>query len=927
MNPSDSEDHSLLNFLKNEIKGQVLILRDVIAHLQDSSFMSTEIEKGKKSAKEIVKLLGIYPWNSVIPLIQNLEQYFQAIQEGMHIQPSHVETLAATTGELLYLVELETSQLEQILQNHKESIHNLANQFSQFLQEFKGKQIEQEIIENGNQEEKIEKQLSKSSISFSNHSFDPTMYDLFCVEIETQSQILNEGLIEIERKPKDQKLLETLMRAAHSIKGAARVVNLDPIVGLAHAMEDSFVAAQHNQIEITVEKIDQLLRSVDLLARLYKVNVQEIHSWLQEQFSLIESLTQELSSPITTPKNFIAQKSVKKLTKREPTHIPTPFEIKSKEENKKNEIKIISPAPPDRDRVLRITADNLNRLMGLAGESLIESRWLHPFSENLQEIKSRCYKIENILNVITDNIDKKSLSTVAQTSLVDLHYEIHLLRSQFNERLSELDYFIWRYAHLSDRLYYEVIKSRMRPFNDGVEAFPRMVRDLARQLGKSIRLEIEGKSTLVDRDILEKLESPLSHLLRNAIDHGIELPKERLAAGKPVEAVIKLSARHRGGMLAITVCDDGKGIDIEYLRKKIVEKNLVSEEMASRLTESEVIDFLFLPGFSTSSKLTEISGRGIGLNIVQSTVQEVGGVIRTQSALGKGTTFHLQLPLTLSVIRALLVEIAGEAYAFPLARIDQAFLIAREKINFIENRQFFQYEGQNIGLISAWEVLELNEPHLKLERLPVIVLSERLNSYGLVVDRFIGEKELVVQELDPRLGKIPDIVAGAIMEDGSPILIIDIEDIIRSIDYMLSGGRLAKVSYSHEEVKITIKKRILVVDDSITVREVECRLLLNHGYEVETAVNGVDGWNAVRLSSYDLVITDIDMPRMNGIELLRAIRNDPKLQHLPVMIVSYKEGEEDRLRGLEAGADYYLTKSSFHDTSLIEAVKDLIGDS
>jgi two-component system sensor histidine kinase and response regulator WspE len=563
--------------------------------------------------------------------------------------------------------------------------------------------------------------------------------------------------------------------------------------------------------------------------------------------------------------------------------------------------------------------------MGLAGESLVESRWLYPFVEALIRLKKHQNALTESFDQLRDSLREEKLNQLTQHCLTDLQNQLNEGRHQLNERLGELDDFIRRHASLSDRLYQEVINSRMRPFADGVEAFPRMIRDLARQLGKRVKLEIEGKSTPVDRDILEKLESPLSHLLRNAVDHGIELPAERQAAGKSPEGVIKLEARHRGGMLAITVSDDGRGINIEQLRRKIVEKNLISAEMASRLTDSEVVDFLFLPGFSTSHQVTEISGRGVGLDIVQSAVQEVGGVVRTVFTPGKGMVFHLQLPLTLSVIRALLVEISGEAYAFPLARIDQVFLLNRERIDAIENRQFFHYEGQNIGLVPAWQVLELSEPLLKLTQIPVIILKDRLNSYGLVVDRLIGEKELVVQELDSRLGKVADVIAGALMEDGAPVLIIDVEDIVRSIDNLLSGGRLMRVAYTKDMEVVQPRKRVLVVDDSITVREVECRLLQNQGYEVETAVNGIEGWNAVRIGHYDLVVTDVDMPRMNGIELVRAIKGDERLRNLPVMIVSYKEGEEDRLLGLEAGADYYLTKSSFHDATLLNAVYDLIG--
>lgn len=746
--------------------------------------------------------------------------------------------------------------------------------------------------------------------------FDSTMLDLFCLEIEEQGKVLSEGLIQIEKNSQEPKLLESLMRAAHSIKGAARVLNLEKIVHLAHTMEDIFSAAQRGQFEIKEEKVGQLLRCTDFLIALTKVKVQQIPLWIDQESSQIEGLVEELTS-----KNALQRQEI-----HEEEALPAVIQSPLVEEAKKSGDKQVKVPQADFERVLRMTAENLNRLMGLAGESLVESHRLIPFASSLQDLKKIYCKLEDLFSSLKENLTLEEASSLPHESLDQLNKQIHLLGSEFGKRLAEFDQFIWRHAHLSDRLYHEAVKSRMRPFSDGIGPFPRLVRDLACQLGKKARIDIEGKSTLIDREMLEKLESPLSHLIRNAVDHGLESPGERAEGGKPVEGVIKLEAFHRGGLVSVVVSDDGRGIDVERLREKIIEKEMESREIASQLSDQEVIQFLFLPGFSTAESVTEISGRGVGLDVVLSMIQQVGGTIQTHSTLGKGTSFHLQLPLTLSVIRALLVEIAGEVYAFPLARIEHAFQVLPKDVKWIENRQFFHYEEQNVGLVPAWEILDFNEPHLKLDSLPVIVLSDGSNYYGVVVDRFIGEKELVLQELDPRLGKVPDISAGALLEDGSPLLIIDIEDMIRSIEDLLSGGRLAKVSYLGEMSRSSNKKRILVVDDSLTVREAECRLLVNSGYVVETAVNGVDGWNAVRLNDYDLVITDIDMPRMNGLELLEAIRKDPKLQSLPVMIVSYKEGEEHRRRGKEAGADDYLIKSSFQDATLINAVKDLIGE-
>lgn len=736
---------------------------------------------------------------------------------------------------------------------------------------------------------------------------DESMMELFQHELETQTNLLNDALVRSETSGYDRDEFDALMRAAHSIKGAARVVNLDLVVRLAHAMEDCFSSILKKEINFEETDIDSLFESVDVLAKISKLPQSVLRTWINQEKQKIEDLINKLRN----------------LLKHEGAVYPLPALEKVVE-------KVIEPAKEapeakESSRVLRVTAQNLNRLMGLAGESMVESRWLNPFSESLLKLKKTQNELANFLDQLRESLEGAPISELTQLSLSNVQHKTNECRQNLADRLTELELFISRHSSLTDRLYSEVIDSRMRPFGDGVAGFPRMARDLAKELGKKVQLKILGKSTPVDRDILEKLENPLSHLIRNSIDHGIERPEDRLALGKPAEGTITIEARHRAGMLSIIVSDDGRGINQEALRKTIVERNLAKKNFAEKLTQTELLDFLFLPGFSTTQKVTEISGRGMGLNIVQNMVQEVVGSVRIESVLGKGTSFILHLPLTLSVIRAMIAEIAGESYAFPLSRIDQAVMVPKEDIHLIENRQYFHFAGQNIGLVPASQVLGLRHDISPNKTFPVIILNDRANSYGVVVDRYLGERELVVQEMDSRLGKVPNILSGAFMEDGTPVLIIDVEDMVRSIDILLSGGRLQSLKYATEASPATRVKQILVVDDSITVREVQCRLLRNKGYEVDTAVNGMDGWNAVRLGHYDLVITDVDMPRMNGIELVKAIKSDPRLKSVPVMIVSYKERESDRLAGLDAGANYYLTKSGFHDETLLDAVRDLIG--
>ena len=581
----------------------------------------------------------------------------------------------------------------------------------------------------------------------------------------------------------------------------------------------------------------------------------------------------------------------------------------------------------EKDRMVRVTAAKIERLMGLGGEVVVSARWLPSFSESLLALKKThaelfaiLEKMQEAFGEVEDNPQAKSLVLQAR----EKYRECNLLLA---ERLNQLDMFTSTSANLSDRLYHEVISVRMRPFADGVQRFPRMVRDLAKKLGKKVKFEILGKATEVDRDILEKLDAPLTHLLRNAIDHGIESPEERVAAGKPDTGTLRLEAVHRAGMLMIMLSDDGQGIDLAKLRRKILDRGLADPAIVENLTESELMEFLFLPGFSTSSDITEISGRGVGLDVVHDMVHEVGGIVRAVSTPGKGVSFHLELPLTLSVIRTFLVKIAGEPYAFPLARIDRCVILSEEELETVEDRQYFRFDNNNIALVDIHDVLEIDEPASRSEGLPVVVISDRTNAYGLLVDKFVGECDLVVRPIDPRLGKVPDISAVAVMLDGEPVLIVDVDDMLRSVDKMLNVRRLRKVKGALEEGAEEVPaRRILVVDDSITVREMERKLLENQGYQVEVAVDGMDGWNVIRTENFDLVVTDIDMPRMNGIELLTNIKRHEDLKSLPVIIISYKDTKAHRLQGLEAGANYYLTKSSFQDDSFISAVVDLIGE-
>ncbi|MBI6654788.1 hybrid sensor histidine kinase/response regulator [Pseudomonas carnis] len=748
---------------------------------------------------------------------------------------------------------------------------------------------------------------------------DASLLELFSLEADAQTQVLSAGLLALERNPTQADQLEACMRAAHSLKGAARIVGVDAGVSVAHVMEDCLVSAQEGRLYLQPEHIDALLQGTDLLMRIATPGNDVGPSDIEAYVALMEGLldpSQPIATPVPKPEPIPAPRVDALLLEPELDSAP-PLGSDAPRQNKR--------MTEGGERVLRVTAERLNSLLDLSSKSLVETQRLKPYLASLQRLKRIQSNSLRALDALDGQLKSLDLNLEAQEALADTRRLLSEAQALLAEKNAELDEFGWQAGQRAQVLYDTALACRMRPFADVLAGQVRMVRDLGRSLGKQVRLEIEGEKTQVDRDVLEKLEAPLTHLLRNAVDHGIETPEQRVLAGKPAEGLIRLRASHQAGLLVLELSDDGNGVDLERLRGTIVDRHLSPVETALRLSEEELLTFLFLPGFSLRDKVTEVSGRGVGLDAVQHMVRQLRGAVVLEQTAGQGSRFHLEVPLTLSVVRSLVVEVGEEAYAFPLAHIERMCDLAPDDIVQLEGRQHFWHEGRHVGLVAASQLLQRPPGQSPSDTLKVVVIRERDAVYGIAVERFIGERTLVVLPLDDRLGKVQDISAGALLDDGSVVLIVDVEDMLRSVDKLLNTGRLERIARRSQQATEAPRKRVLVVDDSLTVRELQRKLLLNRGYEVAVAVDGMDGWNALRSEDFDLLITDIDMPRMDGIELVTLLRRDSRLQSLPVMVVSYKDREEDRRRGLDAGADYYLAKASFHDDALLDAVVELIG--
>lgn len=747
---------------------------------------------------------------------------------------------------------------------------------------------------------------------------DTSLLELFSLEAEAQTQVLSAGLLALERDPTQADQLESCMRAAHSLKGAARIVGVDAGVSVAHVMEDCLVSAQEGRLLLRPEHIDALLQGTDLLMRIATPGNNPEAADIEAYVALMTLLPDSAAAPGAPAAPVMAELQLEAPAPKveppapaaEPPPAPAPRSARTTENG---------------ERVLRVTAERLNSLLDLSSKSLVETQRLKPHLATMQRLKRMQSNSLRALESLNVHLKDHALSLEVQETLEDARRLLAQSQQLLMEKNAELDEFAWHASQRAQVLYDTALACRMRPFADVLTGQVRMVRDLGRDLGKQVRLVIEGEKTQVDRDVLEKLEAPLTHLLRNAVDHGIETPEQRLLAGKPAEGLIRLRASHQAGLLVLELSDDGNGVDLEKVRRSIVERNLSPAQTAAQLSEEELLTFLFLPGFSLRDTVTEVSGRGVGLDAVQHMVRQLRGAVVLEQKAGEGSRFHLEVPLTLSVVRSLVVEVGDEAYAFPLAHIERMCDLEPADIVQVEGRQHFWHEGRHVGLVAASQLLQRPASQNSGQTLKVVVIRERDAIYGVAVERFIGERTLVVLPLDERLGKVQDISAGALLDDGSVVLIVDVEDMLRSVEKLLNTGRLERIARHSNQVVEAARKRVLVVDDSLTVRELQRKLLLNRGYDVAVAVDGMDGWNALRSEDFDLLITDIDMPRMDGIELVTLLRRDNRLQSLPVMVVSYKDREEDRRRGLDAGADYYLAKASFHDDALLDAVVELIG--
>lgn len=723
---------------------------------------------------------------------------------------------------------------------------------------------------------------------------DPKLRALFATEVEDKCAMMERVLLQLEQSPERLELIAPLMRATHSIKGAARAVRNEVLVGLAHALEDRLNTARESNAPLDEALLDLALRAVDRMRRLVREDSDDAR---QAAAELRTALLQ--TTPVDRRRAPAGAAAGQAATA---TYIDV----------------------EDSGPILRVHASHVDRLIALAGAGIVENRRLRTFGERQQLLRRDLGEASRLLDELHHHLGAPGVQTTVGGQLAGIREQLSHSRFAINEWLDEFGAYQRESADLTERLYHYASQTRLRPFADIAGAYPRMVRDLARDLGKRVRVVLGGEQLAVDRDVLERLDAPLTHLLRNAIDHGIENAAERRAAGKVEEGEIRLTASYRAGMLSIEVVDDGAGIDYARVRDKLAREQRMAEDEAAALDEDALAEALFSAGFSTRDQVSEISGRGVGLDVVRQMLKQLDGSVRLHSTPGAGSSFSLLAPISRAVTRAVAISVAGETYSFPLLRIERLVRAEAGDIHSRGGMQYLALNGQNIGLVPLAELLSLGVTRPHRDGADIVVVAQEGRRAGFVVDAVLGEFDLATRPLDPRLGRVADLAALALMPDGEPVVLLDTEDLMRgALEHERRHGRLAG---RNEEAPVGRQRRVLVVDDSISVRELVRQILAARGYDVRVAVDGMDAWAHLREWTCDLVITDVDMPRMDGIELTRSIKQDPRLRTLPVVIVSYRDRPEDRARGLEEHADAYLTKSDFQENGFIDVVYGLIGD-
>jgi len=740
----------------------------------------------------------------------------------------------------------------------------------------------------------------------------------FREELTERVAAINAGLLSLEQEPEEAQqvaLLEELFRHVHSLKGAARAVSLKPIEELAHGMEDVFGAAKRGTINLSETLFDLLYQGMDLIGNVM-ANLdtgQEIGPDLDLSGYLVRLAAAWRGQPIQSPQI------------EAPAIVPPPDS-----EAPAPKVVLEPSAQVWSGETIRVPTTRLDDLMAQAGELLVTRLRVAQQIEELTDLQSLLTSWQKEWQRVRGNLqqywrENGSDEGALIHNWVEHNEEyLHTLTDWLSQHTRRVSDDATRLTLVSDQLQEGIKRMRMLPLATLLPTFRRMLRDLARSKGGDVVLKVEGGETEMDKHVLEQIKDPLMHLLRNCVDHGIEPLAERKRQGKPLRGTILLRAERRANFIVVEISDDGTGIDLEAVREAAVRRGIMAAEAADEASEQALLNLIFHSGLSTSTMITEVSGRGIGLDVVRKHVENLQGRVEVQSVRGEGTTFTLTLPFTLASTRCLLVQAGGLPYAVPLAAVEKLVPVRPEDIAVVEGKDAIRYQDRPLALARLVDVLKMpgtSEDLTGEGKLPAVILSAGGHRIAFLVDGLLGEQELVVKNLGRQLSRVPNVAGATILGTGQVVLILNAVDLVKSAQRTASPSLL---SIQEEAAAPQERKTILIVDDSITTRTLEKNILTTAGYNVLLALDGQEALSALAESPCDLIVSDLDMPRMDGFELTRQLKGDDRYRELPVILVTSLDSAEDKVKGIEVGADAYIVKGAFDQDSLLETIQQLI---
>ncbi|GAA8024262.1 chemotaxis histidine kinase/response regulator CheAY2 [Helicobacter pylori] len=796
----------------------------------------------------------------------------------------------------------------------------------------------------------------------------------FLIEAFEMNEQLDQDLVELEHNPEDLDLLNRIFRVAHTIKGSSSFLNLNILTHLTHNMEDVLNRARKGEIKITPDIMDVVLRSIDLMKTLL-VTIRDTGSDTNNgKENEIEEAVKQLQA-ITSQNLEGAKEGTKETPKEAPKKEAEKENIKENQENKAKAPTAESLASdnpladePDLDYT-NMSAEEveaeIERLLNKRQEADKERRAqkkqeakpkqeVAPKTETPKIETPKAPKTETKAKAKADTEENKAPSIgVEQTVRVDVRRLDHLMNligelvlgknrliriyGDVEERydgekfLEELNQVVSSISAVTTDLQLAVMKTRMQPVGKVFNKFPRMVRDLSRELGKSIELIIEGEETELDKSIVEEIGDPLIHIIRNSCDHGIEPLEERRRLNKPETGKVQLSAYNEGNHIVIKISDDGKGLDPVMLKEKAVEKGVISERDAEGMSDREAFNLIFKPGFSTAKVVSNVSGRGVGMDVVKTNIEKLNGIIEIDSEVGVGTTQKLKIPLTLAIIQALLVGVQEEYYAIPLSSVLETVRISQDEIYTVDGKSVLRLRDEVLSLVRLSDIFKVDAILESNSDVYVVIIGLADQKIGVIVDYLIGQEEVVIKSLGYYLKNTRGIAGATVRGDGKITLIVDVGammDMAKSIKVNITT--LMNESENTKSKNSPSDYIVLAIDDSSTDRAIIRKCLKPLGITLLEATNGLEGLEMLKNGDKtpDAILVDIEMPKMDGYTFASEVRKYNKFKNLPLIAVTSRVTKTDRMRGVESGMTEYITKpySGEYLTTVVKRSIKLEGD-